>query len=195
MIGQTLASNERKRLDELFRHERFHLKRIYEELSTPNLAEISGEYDARLLDQGNRIGSFMVRKAFSMRADWLGKAFRPLSPTMGEGYNVFGTANHRRAQLPMSTYIDQSIVTCGDAIILDYRTKNRGLIRWLRGELRQVSPSVLLGLGTFGPRSPRHRRLRRIIPFVLVRSGREYFDGFGDLPRESDQNETTRLAS
>lgn len=66
-----------------------------------------------------------------------------------------------------------------DAQLLDQGSRletyrNRGPIRWLVGELRLVSVDVLLGMGIFGLRASKLRALRRVIPFLLVRSDREY---------------------
>ncbi|QDV43274.1 hypothetical protein Enr13x_31290 [Stieleria neptunia] len=177
MLGQNLSAGEQDQLADLLTLDRFRLKMVYWELPTPTMADVSGEYDAQLLDQGDRFGSFLTRRAFGSKGPWVGKAFRPLSHCDGEGYNAFGTVEDRKALLPMDTYIDYSNIVPGDSFILDYRSKNRGPIRWLRGELRQVSPNVLLGMGTFGPQARRLHKLRRVIPFVLARSDREYLGG------------------
>ncbi len=177
MLGQNLSAGEQDQLAELLKLDRFQLKMTYWDLPTPAVADVSGEYDAQLLDQGDRFGAFLTRVAFGSKGPWVGKAFRPLSHADGEGYNAFGTVEDRKALLPMDTYIDHSNIVPGNSYILDYRSKNRGPIRWLRGELRQVSANVLLGIGTFGPRARRLHKLRRVIPFVLVRSDREYLGG------------------
>ena len=177
MLGQNLSEGELVQLDELLKLDRFRLKMVYWGLPTPAMADVAGEYDAQLLDQGDRFGAFLTRRAFGSKGPWIGKAFRPLSHADGEGYNAFGTVEDRKALLPMDTYIDHSKIVPGNSYILDYRSKNRGPIRWLRGELRQVSSNVLLGMGTFGPWARRLHKLRRVIPFVLVRSDREYLGG------------------
>lgn len=176
MLGQNLTSVEQGQLNELLQLDRFRLKMMYWELPTPAIGEVAGEYDAQLLDQGDRVGTLVTRKLFGSKGPWLGKAFRPLSNTEGEGYNAFGSAEDRQALLPMDTYIDHSNIVPGYSYILDYQGKNWGPIRWLRGELRTVSPSVLLGMGTFGPRRRSLHKLRRVIPFVLVLSDRGYLD-------------------
>lgn len=174
MIGQNLSSREKDRLAELLSVNRFQLKKIFWGLSAPAVTDVSGEYDAQLLDQGDRFSEMVVRKAFGSKGPWVGKAFRPLSESKGEGYNAFGTPEDRVALLPMDTYLGHSLMVDGQSYILDYRGKNRGPIRWLRGELRQVSSDILLGMGTFGPRARNLHKLRRVIPFVLVRSDRPY---------------------
>lgn len=176
MIGQNLSVSEQDRLSELMSVDRFRLKIIYWELPTPNIADVDGEYDAQLLDQGTAFASVVTRQLFRAKGPWLGKAFRPLTESKGEGYNAFGDPEDRQVQLRMNTYIDRSYIVPGHSYILDYRGLNRGPITWLRGELRQVSPAVLLGMGTFGPRAEKLYKLRRTIPFVLVRSDRPYLE-------------------
>ncbi|MCA9135292.1 MAG: hypothetical protein KDB00_01000 [Planctomycetales bacterium] len=176
MIGQNLTFREKETLLNLLSVDRFRLKMIYWSLPTPTISEIEGEYDAQLLDQGDALGSFVTRRLFASKGPWLGKAFRPVSESIGQGYNAFGTAEEREALLPMNTYIDHSLMVPGYSYILDYQRLNRGPIRWLRGELRIASPSILLGMGIFGPRSRKLHKLRRVIPFVLVRSDRPYLD-------------------
>jgi hypothetical protein len=174
VIGQFLGDGERQRLSAIMDTKRFALKRMYCQLPTPKVEEVRGQYEASLLDQGDRLGGLLTRLAFCTRGTWLGKAFRPLSTEHGEGCNAFGSVEFPRIALPMDTYIDRSIIAPGVSYILDYRMKNRGPIRWLRGELRTISSEILLGFGTFGPREKGWHRLRRVIPFVLVRRSEEY---------------------
>ena len=174
MIGKDLSFREKDRLVEILSADRLRVKMIYWDLPTPTMSDLDGEYDAQLLNQGDRVGSFLTHTIFGSKGNWIGKAFRPLSGTTGEGYNAFGEVEDRQALLPMDTYLDHSLVVTGYSYILDYRLRNRGPIRWLRGEVRKVSDSVFLGLGTFGPRKRELHKLRRVIPFVMVRSEREY---------------------
>ena len=175
-MGEQLDENSQTKLNEILGLNRFDLKMLYWELPTPAIEIVSGEYDAQLLDQGDPIGSFITRRIFGSRGQWLGKAFRPLSSSNGEGYNAFGTPRDREALLPMDTYIGDSFIVPGNAYMLNYRAKNSGPIRWLLGELRQATPEILLGMGTFGPRGQRLAKLRRVIPFVLVLSDRPYLN-------------------
>ena len=174
MLGQDLPSDEKDRLAELLNTERFGLKLIFQDLPAPCMTDVIGEYDAQLLDQGDRFGSYLTRKVFGSKGPWIGKAFRPLTESTGEGYNACGAVEDRKAILPMDTYIGHSFIVHGHSYMLDYRKKNWGPIRWLVGELRQAGPDLLLGMGTFGPRARKLHKLRRVIPFVLVRSDRPY---------------------
>ncbi|MCC9601660.1 hypothetical protein LOC67_13965 [Stieleria sp. JC731] len=166
-----LNAEDCQTVDHLKALERFELKMVYHELVPPNISNVDAEYGAVLLSQGDRFSTSIVRKMFSSKGPWLGKGFRPITETAGEGYNVFGTPAKRKIQLPMDTYIAGSNVVSGTAFVLDYRKRNRGAICWLRGELRVLSDDMLLGMGTFGPWKPSLKKLRRTIPFLLYRTG------------------------
>lgn len=173
-IGLNLPPDQKTYLDHLFKLDRLGLKQLYWSLSTPELTDIKGEYDACLLDQGHSLASIITRFCFGLKGPWVGKAFRPVSDDHGEGYNAFGSISDRKRYLPMDTYIGHSLIIPGESFILNYATKNRGPIRWLRGELRPLTPSIVLGIGVFEPCGGKFRWLRRIIPFVLVKTEREY---------------------
>ncbi|QDT01823.1 hypothetical protein K227x_01910 [Rubripirellula lacrimiformis] len=178
MIDTTpFTPGERVLYDALFGASRFELKITFWDLPAPSIADVAGEYDALLLNQGHWIESRLIRAAFGSRGPWFGKAFRPINDFVGEGYNCFGTHDAPIQDLMMDTYIDHSHLVTGPSFILDYRQRNQGMIRHLVGELRVLSPSILLGMGTFGPRGRRQRRLRRVIPFALIQSGRPYCIG------------------
>ena len=167
-IGETLPDDQFAMARELAALPRFGLKQIFAHLPPSSITDLYGEFDAQLLDQGGKFANWLTRSAFQTSGPWIGKAFRPLTQERGEGYNVYGTPSDRYAKLRMDTYLAESAVAPGESFILDYKKKNRGLIRYLVGELRQFSPNIILGMGTFGPRAPQHRKLRRVIPFLMV---------------------------
>ncbi len=173
-VSKSLCEDDKGRLEALMRLNRVQLKYLYWSLPTPALTEITGEYDACLLDQGDRVACVVTRLCFGLNGHWIGKGFRPTSDTQGEGYNAFGSIENRTTDYLMDTYIGDSSIIPGKSFILDYRAKNRGPIRWLVGELRVLSNSIVLGIGTFGPRGSKLRRMRRTIPFTLIRSYRAY---------------------
>ncbi|MEL6106216.1 MAG: hypothetical protein AAFU85_09270 [Planctomycetota bacterium] len=174
MLQQKLSQQDQQTVQKLVDADRGSLKRFFEELPPARILETAGEYDAQLLDQGGGFAQFATRKAFGTAGKWLGKAFRPLSEYHGEGYNSFGDVDSPEARLRMDTYIARSSFATGPSFILDYRERNLGMIQWLVGELRMVNRSVLLGMGTFGPRAAKLRKLRRVIPFLLVGPVRPY---------------------
>lgn len=173
-MQQVLSRADQETVQKLVDADRGALKRYFAELPPAPILETFGEYDAKLLDQGGRFAQSMTRKAFASAGAWLGKAFKPLSEFHGEGYNSFGTVESREARLRMDTYIARSAFAPGPSFILDYRERNLGMIQWLVGELRMVNRSILLGMGTFGPRATKLKKLRRVIPFLLVGPVRPY---------------------
>ncbi|MEM6472872.1 MAG: hypothetical protein AAF802_25145 [Planctomycetota bacterium] len=172
MIGQHLSQEETDELQTLRESDRLAIKLKYWSLPEPSITDIRGDFDAELLSQGRGVGAVLTRALFGLRGSWLGKGFSPTSETQGTGYNTFGSEDDFRRELRMETYIDHSNIVPGHSFILDYRATQRGAIRWLRGELRMITSDLVLGIGTFGPRKNSLHRIRRVIPFVLVRSAR-----------------------
>lgn len=181
MIGEQLNAKDRETVQKLIDADRGTLKRYFAELPPAGIFETFGEYDAELLDQGGSFPQWLTEKAFGTAGSWLGKAFRPLSEHHGEGYNSFGTLDSRQARLRMDTYIARSAFASGPSFVLDYRERNLGMIQWLVGELRMVNRSILLGMGTFGPRASKLKKLRRVIPFLLVGPVRSYLGMEGEI--------------
>ena len=195
MVGEQLNAKDRKTVQKLIHADRGALKRYFAELPPAGILETFGEYDAQLLDQGGSFPQWLTQKAFGTAGPWLGKAFRPLSQNHGEGYNSFGTLDSRQARLQMDTYIARSAFTSGPSFILDYRERNLGMIQWLVGELRTVNRSILLGMGTFGPRARKLKKLRRVIPFLLVGPVRSYLGMDGEVTFETVATDASRAGA
>jgi hypothetical protein len=167
-IVAELTAIQREALRLLRDADRLSLRRIFHCSSVPPLTEAAGDFDAELLDQGGLLSNVIVGSAFGLHGNWIGKAFHPVSPTTGIGHNCFLNDGRLVRKLPMDTAVTKSSLDDWPAMTIDYRSKNRGLVRWLRGEARQVTPGIWLGLGIFGLPVGRRDRWRRIIPFVLV---------------------------
>ncbi len=175
----TLPAEQLTVINELIVMKRSKIRSLYRQLSAPNVLDVFGEYDAMLLSQGGRLKDWLTARAFQARGNWIGKAFRPLSDQHGEGYNAFVNPSGRYGKLPMDTYIGDSLISDGNAFILDYRKKSPGIMSWLVGELRMVNSHVLLGIGHFGPRNAQWRSLCRMIPFLLIGPVRHYLGESG----------------
>ena len=152
-------------------------KVFFWELPAPDMNLVDGEYDGQLLTQGNALENAMTRKAFGRYGRWLGKAFTPTGPDTGRGYNLFGDPADPIRKLPMTTCVRPSRLVTFDSMAIEYPRRGSGLLHWMVGELRQFTPGVLLGLGNFGPTGERYRQVRRVMPFLLVHSGRPYQEG------------------
>jgi hypothetical protein len=148
--------------------DRLSIRKLFHTLPAPQLKSLSGEYDAELLDQGGALSRMLTKRVFGMHGTWLGKAFHGLNELRGVGYNFFRAGERVIQKLPMDLRIQTSTMDDQPSLQLCYGAKNRGLIRGLCGEVRQVTPHILLGIGVFGPILGKRDILRRKIPFVLA---------------------------
>lgn len=171
-VTTELTAAEQKHLERLRQADRRELKWLFGNLSAPDLQSLEGEFDAELLSQGGKIADKVTAAVFRSNGPWIGKAFRPVGPDMGEGYNCFQYGDQVVPKLFMKTTLAKSNLAEGQSMVIDYSTQNRGLIRWLVGEFRMVSDTVILGFGIFGPRS--RCRWNRKIPFAMVGPRRSY---------------------
>lgn len=153
---------------------RVELRELFRNSPAPDIMSVRGEFEAELLDQGGAAAQRLTSAVFSMRGNWLGKAFHPISETRGVGYNTFIKNGEIIPKLPMDTTLQPSTFEDGDSMIIRYNERHSGLIRWLVGELREVAPSVLLGIGLYGPQWGPTGKSQRKIPFMLVGPTRDY---------------------
>ena len=147
---------------------RIELRQVFRDCPAPNLTMIRGEYKSELLCQGGAAAQRVTESIFGLEGPWIGKAFRPVNSSSGVGYNMFLKNDRIVAKLPMDTKIEPSTFESGQSMVIRYNLRNFGLIRWLIGELRQVAPGVLIGMGLYGPKWTRDGRSQRKIPFMLV---------------------------
>ncbi len=169
-----LSAEQSECLERLRTTTRSELMRWFALLSPPKMETFRGEYDAELLNQGNRFAEKLTHAIFGINGVWTGKAFLPTNESQGVGYNCFLDGDKVICKLPMRTEIADSRLDTGRSLFIKYNELNRGAIRWLIGELREVVPTVILGFGTFGPKLGSRDFLRRKIPFVMVGPQREY---------------------
>ncbi len=173
-VPNTFSRQQLEAIDSLRVADRRHLKCIFRDCQPPNMESLVGEFNAELLHQGGRAAGVLTKILFGTSGRWIGKAFCPTSAATGVGYNCFRQGPHVLPKLHMDTFLAASKLDSGQSLVINYANRNLGLIRWLRGEVRQVAPGVLLGIGMFGPRIGRRDRLRRKIPFVMVGPVRPY---------------------
>jgi hypothetical protein len=164
-----LCESERQSLANLRSIGKRELKVHFSDSSPPDLRSLQGEYRAELLSQGSQVADQLVKTCFSIHGPWLAKAFVPISSQKGVGYNLFEDRRARpRRKLFMDTCLTESHLDGLPCISIDYRGRNWGPIRMLRGEFRQHQPGILLGMGYFGVRIGKCEAFRRKIPFVMV---------------------------
>lgn len=149
------------------------VKMLFINLSAPPMNVLSGEYRAELLDQGSWLANRLIGLAFLLRGNWVGKGFRPQDAKTGVGYNCFTQRGSQIQKLPMRTELRLSEIDDRESLTINYRQDNRGLIRWLTGEVRQISPHIMLGIGIYQIKIGRITLKRRLIPFLLHEPHRE----------------------
>ena len=145
---------------------------LWRGLPSPTLQEMNGHY----LGLGPQADKPNVQQSYaafmydekSVRGAWLGKAFRPLTPTTGEGYNRWRFPGGRvERNLRMATRIENSIIDGKPAYILDYPAFNKTT---LVDEVRKLDDGIYHGAATVamagGPNGGGARG--RIDMFVLI---------------------------
>lgn len=137
-------------------------------LECPSVADLHGEYTARLLRQPSVFAT--VTGAISVANPafpWLAKAFRPIDPETGRGYNTFRQLGRVVQRLPMHTVIAPSRFDGRPAYHLIYRAFHSfcGDINMV-DEVRRFDTGTYLGIGTWGLTDA-----QRLVPLPFVLEG------------------------
>lgn len=139
------------RLDDLLALRCEQLQTLYEQASTPTLADVRGDLRGRMLAttvlEGvlHGVPAQLARAwASSDRFVWRGKSFAPTSEEHGEGINR--VLVDRLRLFRFETTIGPSRAGPFEALQLDYdRPGNPFFIRAIKDELRQLHPGLWLG--------------------------------------------------
>lgn len=124
---------------------------IWRTLPPATVAEMNGHYmglgpDALNLEYQKGYANYMFNEK-SPRGYWLGKAFRPLTATTGEGYNRWRFPNQKVVRnLRLDTRAGTSLIDGKPAYILDYTAINKGMT--LIDEVRKLEDGVYFGAAT-----------------------------------------------
>lgn len=151
-------------------HERStdELLQMFATLEAPCMAEMQGEYAARLLSQPFWLATVIGRAALENPFQpWLSKAFRPLDDESGRGYNTFLQGGRVIQRFPMLTLTGPSRFDGRPAYQLVYRHFHSacGAIHMV-DEIRRAAPGLYLGMGTYGFTDAQRR-----IPYPFVLEG------------------------
>jgi hypothetical protein len=153
---------------------------LFQTLHAPAIADMHGEYAARLLRQPGLLANLAGHGLLSNPVmGWLCKAFRPVDAERGRGYNTFRVAGRVVQRFPMQTRLAPSRYDGRPAYHLIY-----GAYRSLCGdihmvdEVRQLAPGTYLGMGTWGF-TDRQRRVA--LPFLLEGPVGAYRGDIGEL--------------
>ena len=153
---------------------------IFERLPCPTVAELNGEYAARLLrvpDRGSKRlwMSMLYNPVFP--GHWLGKAFAPVSTDRGHGYNFFRHRGRGVRRFPMATQLAPSRhdgELAYQLVYADYLSVCGALN--MVDEIRRLDARRYLGFGRIGY-TP--RQLSVPIPFLLTGPDAEFAGGIG----------------
>lgn len=158
------------------------LRRLFMQLEAPAIAEMDGEYTARLLAQPLWLAGLGGRALLHNPVQpWLCKAFRPVDADSGRGYNTFRQGGRVVQRYPMLTLVAPSRYDGRPAYQLVYRHFHSACAALhMVDEVRRVAPGLYLGLGTWGFTAAQ----RRIAwPFLLEGPVAPYR---GDIGRERE---------
>ncbi len=124
---------------------------LWRGLDAVSMDEMNGHYmgmgpDALNEEYQRGYADFMFNEN-SRLGFWLGKAFRPLTETTGEGYNRWRFPGGKVVRnLRMATRMGNSLVDGRPAFILDYSVFNPKMT--LIDELRKLDDSIYFGVAT-----------------------------------------------
>ncbi len=153
---------------------RDELVSVFRRLPAPSFEEMHGEFAATLLEQGSGAAFVRAEVALNFKGRWLCKAFEPLGPNHGHGYNSFMTPRGVRRAVRMKTRVGPSKIPGdnGDSFHLEYADFNdfkRGgpggaFAHTMFDELRKASSGVYLGIGRVGFTK---KQVDQLHPFLL----------------------------
>ena len=123
---------------------------LWKTLPAAGMAELDGHYQGVIPNAGDterqtRTSGFMYDED-SPRGYWLGKAYRPLTETEGEGYNRWRFADRTIVRNGrFATRMGPSLIDGNPSYIMDYSAFNDTT---LVDEIRRLDEGVYLGVGT-----------------------------------------------
>ena len=123
---------------------------LWKTLPAVDMAELNGHYQGIVPNGGDSerqkgLANFMYNED-SDRGYWLGKAYKPLTATTGEGYNRWRFAGGKIVRnLRFGTAMGKSLIDGRPAFIMNYGDFNDTT---LIDEIRKLDDYVYLGMGT-----------------------------------------------
>ena len=127
-------------LDDLPKMRRRELDELYLLATTPELAEVKGVTNGRILD-----GVIPFNKYFSW-IPWKGKVFEPLTATTGKGINRMEVGRIKKKWFKFATSIIPPLAGNNNVLTLDYSNQgNIWPIRLVRDDLKKLHDGLFLG--------------------------------------------------
>mgnify|MGYP006303266749 CR=1 FL=1 len=144
------------------------LRQLFHAATAPELAEMKGEYPARLVRTGLLYPlNFVYAHTLMGPGYWEAKAFWPETETRGWGYNRFRRRKKEGGVIcrvmKMDTQVGPSRFDDKDSFHLVYAAHNRGRNHSMRDEIRRIHPTLYLGFGCLAWALDR----RNPVPFLL----------------------------
>lgn len=145
---------EEARLEDITRLSKAEFKQLFHAAHCPALTDFNGEYQAMNHPSGiMAFGVNVYTEHFFGPGKWIGKAFSPVQPDRGTGYNIFMKTDKNGRVLitrtrKISTFIARSAYDGRDSFHLDYSPHNSFLVHSMRDELRKVNEGLSIGFGS-----------------------------------------------
>ena len=137
-------------MEQLLALDRVAVLTLWKTLSAVPMAELNGHYQGIVPNGGDATrqastADFMYNES-SERGYWLGKAYKPLTATTGEGYNRWRFPGGKVVRnLRFGTEMGTSLIDGKPAFLMHYSDFNDTT---LIDELRKLDDNVYLGMGT-----------------------------------------------
>jgi hypothetical protein len=157
------SSPEKAKYEDIEKLSRSEKMQLFYAAESPDLNNINGEYQAKLLSGGVLGGSsayfthhFFPFGKLTLTTQWIGKGFLSNGSNTGIGYNVFtqpkgNTLKTHRIRKITTSMAPTKIGKDGKrSFHIDYSKSNTGAIRSMRDELRKVNNNLYIGAGYMG---------------------------------------------
>ena len=125
---------------------------LWKQLSPPPFDELDGEYMGHAFNGGNeearkRIADSMYNEDVGS-GSWIGKAYKPITESTGEGYNHW-RKNGTVRDLRFGTHLGTSLIDGRPSFVMTYGSFNNGAGgRDLVDEIRKLDTGLYVGLAT-----------------------------------------------
>ncbi len=123
-----------------------------------DMDELDGEYKGLIPNAGNEAAQKATAAVMydedSFTGYWLGKAFKPLGPTSGDGYNRYRRPGGKiERYMRFATKMGTSLIDGKPSLMMYYGTYHlrllpKGVENTLTDEIRKLADGVYLGMGT-----------------------------------------------
>jgi hypothetical protein len=158
-LAETLGcSPESANPEDVLRLSKRQVMQVFYAAECPAFGELKGEYHGQNHPAGFiSVFAGLYLNHFFGPGRWTGKAFFPFEATRGWGYNLFtqspaaGQSRIIRA-VKIATSIGASIFDGKSSFMLDYSAHNRGVLSYVRDELRKINNELFIGVGHLGMR-------------------------------------------